>query len=132
MQKIEPGSFEDLFARRLHRYDADKSSLADERTEQDELAARVKEANTAFRNARKGDSSSREREQALQQLEGCYLKYREIVSNLDVGRKFYNDLAKIVGRFRDESREFAHGRRVEAAHIERCAPACVHRHLPRL
>ena len=63
-------------------------------------------ANAAFLVARRGDQSTKKREQALQNLENAYFKYKEIISNLDVGRKFYNDLAKITNRFRDDCRGF--------------------------
>ncbi|KAI9801239.1 MAG: pH-response regulator protein palA/rim20 [Piccolia ochrophora] len=118
MQKIEAAQFEDLFDRRLQRYDVDQSTVAEEQQHQSDLEARLKDANTAFANARKGDTSTKEREQALQKLENAYFKYKEIVSNLDVGRKFYNDLAKIVARFRDECKNFVYHRRFEASHIE--------------
>ncbi|KAI9805487.1 MAG: hypothetical protein M1825_000738 [Sarcosagium campestre] len=118
MQKIEPAQFESLFEERLQRYNADEKMLADERVEQSGIEARLREANSAFCTVRKGDTSTREREQALQKLENAYFKYKEIVSNLDVGRKFYNDLARIVGRFRDDSKNFVYHRRFEAEHIE--------------
>ena len=106
MQKIEPAQFEDLFEQRLVRYNPERTMLLEEQEEQTQLLRRLDEANKAFLDARAGDSSSKAREQALQKLEGAYLKYREIVVNLDSGRKFYNDLAKIVGRFRDECKNF--------------------------
>lgn len=118
MQKIEPAQFEDLFAERLQRYDSDRAMVNEEMEEQERLSAQIKEANAAFVNAKRGDSSTKEREQALQRLENAYFKYKEIVSNLDVGRKFYNDLAKIANRFRDECSAFAYHRRIEAAQIE--------------
>lgn len=118
MQKIEPAQFEELFDERLQDYEVDREILIKEQEEQDELSSRVKEANVAFVNARKGDSSTREREKALQQLENGYLKYKEIISNLDVGRKFYNDLASIVTRFRDSCKAFVNQRRMEADHLE--------------
>ena len=118
MQKIEAAQFEDLFEKRLERYDQDKRSLTEEQKEQDDLAAQVRQANTAFINARKGDTSSKEREKALQQLESAYTKYKEILANLNTGRKFYNDLAKIVNKFRDECQIFHHHRRMEASQIE--------------
>ncbi|KAI9761136.1 MAG: hypothetical protein M4579_001183 [Chaenotheca gracillima] len=118
MQKIEPAQFEYLFEQRLQRYEVDRTVLADEEEEQDRLSNRIKDANTAFSSARRGDNSTREREQALQKLDDAYFKYKEIVSNLDVGRKFYNDLAKIVGRFKDDCRAFVYQRRLEAGQIE--------------
>ena len=118
MQKIEPAQFEDLFEERLERYDEDQKSIVKEKEEQDQIALQLRQTNAAFANARKGDSSTREREQALQRLENAYAKYKEIISNMNTGRKFYNDLAKIVNRFRDDCKNFAYQRRVEAGQLE--------------
>ena len=118
MQKIEPAQFEDLFEQRLERYDDDRRIVSDEQEEQERISLELAEVNAAFVDARKGDSSTRERERALQSLENAFLKYKEIVSNLNVGRKFYNDLAKIVIRFRDECKDFRYQRRVEAGKLE--------------
>jgi len=117
-QKIEPANFESLFEERLSQYDDDRSLISTERSDQDAVVARLREANTAFSEARRGDTSTRSREQALQRLENGYTKYKEIVTNLNTGRKFYNDLAKIVNRFRDECQNFAYQRRVEAGQLE--------------
>ena len=118
MQKIEAAHFEELFEKRLQRYDDDRIMVSDELDEQEHISAQLKEANSAFVAARSGDTSTKEREQALQRLENTYIKYKEIVSNLDQGRKFYNDLSNIVTRFRDESRAFRYQRRVEAGQFE--------------
>lgn len=118
MQKIEPAQFENLFEERLERYEEDQKSITKEKDDQDQISSQLRQTNTAFSNARKGDTSTREREQALQRLENAYVKYKEIISNLNTGRKFYNDLAKIVNRFRDECKNFAYERRVEARQLE--------------
>lgn len=118
MQKIEPAQFEELFEKRLECYDSDRAMIVEEQEEQEGVALRVKETNAAFLQARRGDSSTKEREQALQRLENAYFKYKEIVSNLDVGRKFYNDLAKIVTRFREDCKSLAYQRRMEAGQLE--------------
>ena len=118
MQKIEPVHFEDLFAARLEQYDQDREMVNAEQEEQNELISRLKAANLSFINARRGDTSTREREQALQKLENAYTKYQEIIGNVDVGRTFYNNLAKIVNAFRDECREFRYQRRIEANTME--------------
>lgn len=118
MQKIEPGQFENLFEERLQLYDEDREALAQENSEQEQLVARIREANDAFLAVRRGDSSTKEREKALQDLENGYFKYKEILSNIDVGRKFYNDLAKIVGRFREDCKVFVQQRRAESSHME--------------
>ena len=119
MQKIEPVQFEFLFEARLERYAPSRKMLLSEETSQKELEQHLRQANQAFLLARKGDSAStRAREQALQRLETAYLKYKEILSNLSTGRKFYNDLATIVNRYRDDCKQFAYQRRVEAARWE--------------
>ena len=118
MQTIEAVQFEDFFDLRLEKYASDRAEIAQEQIEQDELLLRLKHANSSFLAARKGDSSTREREQALQNLENAFLAYKEIISNIDTGRKFYNDLAGIVTRFRDECRTFVYQRRAEAATLE--------------
>jgi programmed cell death 6-interacting protein len=123
MQTIEAVQFESLFDRRLQMYDADQDMVQQEEQEQAEAIKRLQDANAAFLMTRRGDQSTKKREQALQNLENAYFKYKEIISNLDVGRKFYNDLAKIVNRFRDEARTFAYNRKSEASHLERYVPS---------
>jgi programmed cell death 6-interacting protein len=117
-QTVVPAHFEDFFEQRLQKYDVDLAGVKSESDEQDRLTSQLEAANTSFVAARKGDTSSREREQALQKLENAYFKYKEIVSNLEVGRKFYNDLAKIVGRFRDGCKTFVYERREEVLRME--------------
>ena len=92
--------------------------LSDEAKNQEQIEHQLQEANKSFTNARKGDSSTRDREKALQDLENGYLKYKEIKSNIEVGQKFYNDLAKLVGRYREDCKKFVHQRRVEATQLE--------------
>lgn len=118
MQKIEPAQFEHLFESCLERYDSDRQLVVEEGEEQKQLETRIKEANRDFLLARKGDSSTKEREQALQRLDNAFLKYKEIVNNLNASRKFYNDLANIVNRFRDDCKHFAYQRRIEAGQWE--------------
>ncbi|CBX91926.1 similar to pH-response regulator protein palA/RIM20 [Plenodomus lingam JN3] len=118
MQSIEAVQFEGLFDRRLQMYDVDQDMVQEEEKDQADAIKRLQDANAAFLIARRGDQSTKKREQALQNLENAYFKYKEIISNLDVGRKFYNDLAKIVNRFRDDARSFAYQRKSEASHLE--------------
>ena len=121
MQKVEPAQFETLFERRLQRYDEDKRVLATESTDQDRLIAQLRSANAAFITARRAsstDPTTRDREHALQRLETAYVRYKEIIDNLNQSRTFYNGLAKNVNRFRDECRNFAYQRRIEAGQLE--------------
>ena len=117
--KIETADFEPLFNSRLDtRYSNDKTILKEETEEQSELVARLQEANNSFLACRRMDSSLKERETAIQSLESGYFKYKELVGNLEVGRKFYNDLARHLSRFLDESKHFVHQRRVQAGQME--------------
>lgn len=119
LRKLEPVHFEPLFESRLSsRYSADRSLIPEETEAQQDLIDQLREANNSFNTCRKGEKVSREREQALQKLENAYLKHREIMGNLDVGRKFYNDLGRLLQRLRDESKAFVYGRRVQAGQVE--------------
>ena len=129
MQKIEASQFEDLFDKQLRQYDIDRDMVSTEQKSQEQIEEQIREANKAFTAARKGDSSTKEREKALQDLETGYLKYKEIISNIEGGRKFYNDLAGLVGRFRENCKKFVQQRRIEAGQLETyvyLSPVSVH------
>lgn len=118
MTKLEAVQFEDFFDKRLERYKIDQDLPKVEQREQQQLLSSLAEANTSMATARKGDSSTSAREDALQRLENAYYAYKEIVQNLEVGRKFYNDLAPLVTKFLNDSRQFAYARRAEAMQME--------------
>ena len=119
---LVPAHFEDFFEKRLDKlYEPEVMALAKEEQEQDKLLAATERANREFdaQKRRAGDRGHREREQALQRLDNAYFKYKEIVNNLEVGRKFYNDLSKIVGQgFRDVVKGWVAQRRMGARALE--------------
>ncbi|KAJ8119311.1 hypothetical protein ONZ43_g3713 [Nemania bipapillata] len=118
---IVPAHFEDFFDKRLDSlYEPDLDMLQKEGAEQERLLSDLIRINREFESQKKtaGDKGNREREQALQKLENAYYKYKELTSNVEVGRKFYNDLSRIVGSFRDSARTFATERRREARMLE--------------
>ena len=120
---MEASDFEPLFGSRLEaRYSADKQLLVQEADEQQNLVARLKEANASFLASRRMDSSLKDRETAIQMLESGFMKYKELIANMDVGRKFYNDLARLLSRFSDEAKHFVYQRRIEAGRIEVYTP----------
>lgn len=125
---IVPAHFDDFFERRLDRlYEAELAAVDGEAAqEQEKLLAAVERANGELEAQRRraGDRGLRERERALQKLDSAYFKYKEIVNNLEVGRKFYNDLNKIVGAgFRDVVKGWVAQRRLEARALEECVAA---------
>ena len=116
---LDPADFEDFFTRRLDsHYAENREEYRLDQTESTKLRARLREANTSFLKSRRTDTSLEERERALQKLETGYLKFLEIAQNLDEGRKFYNELAKMLGRWREEIRGFVYQRKKEARDLE--------------
>lgn len=123
--QIVPAHFEDFFEKRLDSmYESDVAQVEKEAAEQEKMLADVTRASKDFEAQKKtvGDRGSREREAALQALDSAYYKYKEIVSNVEVGRKFYNDLSKIVGSFRDRCRDWVGERRKDARALEEYVP----------
>ncbi|KAL5346048.1 pH-response regulator protein palA/rim20 [Pseudogymnoascus australis] len=115
---IVTAHFEAFFDARLgSRYDSEIAAVAADAEEQAALLRAVERANADFVRARRGEGGG-EREKALQQLEGAWVGYKDVVAKLEMGRTFYNDLSRIVGRFREEAREFGYRRRAEAAGLE--------------
>ncbi|OTB04228.1 hypothetical protein M426DRAFT_165189 [Hypoxylon sp. CI-4A] len=118
---IVPAHFEEFFEKRLDSlYEPDLDLVKTEGTEQEKLITELIKVNRDFESQKKmsGDKGNREREQALQKLENAYYKYKELVSNADAGRKFYNDLSRIIGGFRDGAQTFVAERRHEARMLE--------------
>ncbi|KAL2256511.1 hypothetical protein VTK26DRAFT_1559 [Humicola hyalothermophila] len=118
---IVPAHFEDFFDKRLDSlYEPEIEALEKERTEQDKLVAEVERASREFeaQKSRFGEKGNYEREKALQRLDNAYYKYKEIVSNIEVARKFYNDLGRIVEQFRSQARHWVNERRKEARALE--------------
>ena len=116
---LDPADFEDFFTRRLDTYYAEnREEFRADQTESTKIRTRLREANTTFIKLRKSDTSLEEREKALQKLENGYLKFLEIAQNLDEGRNFYNELAKMLGRWREEIRGFVYQRKKEARDLE--------------
>jgi programmed cell death 6-interacting protein len=118
---IVPTHFSEFFEKRLDRtYESDLEALEKEASEQDRIMTEVQRANQEFeaQKRRMGDKGGKEREEALQTLDNAYHKYKEIVNNIEVGRKFYNDLSKIVAQFRDNARAWINERRKDARSLE--------------
>ncbi|KAF3916011.1 Rhophilin-1 [Arthrobotrys entomopaga] len=118
LKPIDAADFEILFAQRLRAYDEYQSLQAEEQNKQDALIEKIKEANSAFLASRKVDDSLKERETAIQALETAYTKHQEVIGNLESGRKFYNDLAKLLARLQQEAKSFVYTRKYEAEQME--------------
>jgi len=124
LEPLTPADFEDFFSRRLEsHYAENRNEFRLDQTESGKLRSRLREVNATFVKSRRTDTSLEERERALQKLENGYLKFLEIAQNLDEGRKFYNELAKRLGRWREEIRGFVYQRKKEARDLEGYVPS---------
>ena len=116
---LTPAHFENYFTKRLEtHYTENRNDLRVDQRESVKRCSRLREANTAFVKSRRTDTALEERERALQKLETGYLKFLEIAQNLDEGRKFYNELAKMLTRWKEEIRGFVYQRKMEARDLE--------------
>jgi programmed cell death 6-interacting protein len=118
---IVPAHFEEFFDKRLDSfYEAELETVEKERADQEKTVADLERANREFEAQKRsiGEKGSQDREKALQRLDNAYYKYKEIVSNVEVGRKFYNDLSRIVEQFRNQARSWVNERRKEAHVLE--------------
>jgi programmed cell death 6-interacting protein len=118
---IVPAHFEEFFDKRLDKlYEPELEVVEKEHADQDKAVADLQRANREFEAQKKsiGEKGSHDREKALQRLDNAYYKYKEIVSNVEVGRKFYNDLSRIVEQFRNQARHWVNERRKEARALE--------------
>lgn len=120
---LVPAHFEDLFDKRLDKlYEPEIQALARDEEEQDRLLDATEQANRDFEAAQRssaGSQATKDREAALQRLDTAYFKYKDVVNNLEVARKFYNDLSKIAGQgFRDQVKQWVAQRHMEARALE--------------
>lgn len=123
---LVPAHFEDFFDKRLDKlYEPEIQAVGKEEEEQDKLLAGVERANREFdaQKRQRSNLGTKERESALQRLDSAYFKYKDVVNNLEVARKFYNDLNRIVGQgFRDRAKKWAAERHMEARALEEYVP----------
>jgi programmed cell death 6-interacting protein len=118
---IVPAHFEEFFDRRLDNlYEPELEVVEKELADQEKTIEDLQRANREFEAQKRsiGEKGSHDREKALQRLDNAYYKYKEIVSNVEVGRKFYNDLSRIVEGFRNQARQWVNERRKEARALE--------------
>ncbi|KAH8118025.1 BRO1-domain-containing protein [Phellopilus nigrolimitatus] len=111
--EIEPAMFENTLDQEMNKYQKFKDGIEEGADKQVELIESIKARYEQFIQSRRDDQSVKEREHALQSLDLGYHKYREITRNLDEGLKFYNDLSKILIKFREACKEWVRLRRDE-------------------
>ncbi|KAL1893891.1 pH-response regulator protein palA/rim20 [Ceratocystis pirilliformis] len=119
---LDAASFDEWLESRLDTmYEAELAALAADEDEQNHVLGELSRVHREFESQKRvvGDRGGREREEVLQKLNMAYDKYKELLENAEDGRKFYNDLSKIVGaRFRDCAKAWANNRRLDAQSLE--------------
>lgn len=80
---------------------------------QENLLAKIQEANSRFLAETQTPGAVNEREEMLKQLAQAYDAYIELISNLKEGTKFYNDLTNILLKFQSKFSDLAFARRTE-------------------
>ncbi|KAI6246716.1 pH-response regulator protein palA/RIM20 [Erysiphe necator] len=119
-QKITAAHFEDFLEERLSKYDPYICALQTEENEQNRQLMQLEICHKEFMKAKVDDGViGKQREKTLQELENAYFQYKEIIVNLESGRKFYNDLNQIIRKFGDEAKFWAAQRSEECIRIER-------------
>lgn len=91
--------FEDFFDKCLDSfYEFEFEVFEKEQVDQEKIMSEIQWVNCDFELQKKviGESGNWEWEKVLQRLDNVYYKYKEIVSNIEVGWKFYNDFSCIV------------------------------------
>lgn len=87
---LDAAHFEPLFEREMQPYELLRDEVEASERAQEERLDIVRQLNDDFVEARKGDSSVKKREQALQTMDLAYSKYRELSANLIEGLKVRN------------------------------------------
>ncbi|KAH6913067.1 pH-response regulator [Coprinopsis sp. MPI-PUGE-AT-0042] len=113
LTSVQPAMFEDISGEELAKYDKYLQELAEMRKTQEQILQDIRTENEQFLNSRRDDPAVKDREHALQDLESAYLKYKEIMKNLEEGNKFYNNLADILVQFKSVCATWAQQRNQE-------------------
>lgn len=113
MTDVQPLVFEEVSDHELAKYDKFFVALRDSEEKQNAIISDIKNQNELFLQSRRVDPAVKEREFALQSLELAYFKYKEISRNLEEGYKFYNDIASLLIKFKEECRTWTQQRRQE-------------------
>lgn len=113
-EELTPAMFVDLSDKELAKYDRFIQELAEGKKNQEGILEAIKSKNEQFLLSRKEDPAVKDREAVLHRLDMAHAKYLEITRNLDEGRKFYNEMASILSRFKEACKLWSNQRSQEA------------------
>ncbi|KAI6133596.1 BRO1-like domain-containing protein [Pisolithus croceorrhizus] len=135
-EELTPAMFVDLSDKELAKYDRFIQELAEGKKNQEGILEAIKSKNEQFLLSRKEDPAVKDREVVLHRLDMAHAKYLEITRNLDEGRKFYNEMASILSRFKealqtlDRRRTYRHYLPLSGRHRNRLKLLAVRQRVP--
>ena len=102
-----------IFDDQLEKYKPLQTALAASLRSQETLLAKIADMNAKFVVSKNSNDSIRQREQALQNLDEAYKAFKELLSNLQEGIKFYTDMSLILERFAAEVKDYCFARNID-------------------
>ncbi|KAI9489347.1 ALIX V-shaped domain binding to HIV-domain-containing protein [Zychaea mexicana] len=112
--KIDPAQFEELFVDELRKYDDTLMEIDRQDERQSQVLREMARVHQDYSKARENGSATAKRERALQNLSQAYLKFKEIMTNLQDGLKFYTDHARGLAAFRESCLKYCYHRNAQA------------------
>ncbi|KAL7416997.1 BRO1-like domain-containing protein [Mrakia frigida] len=107
--------FEGLFERELRKYESAREEMEGNGREVEVVLEEIRVQNEAFLASRRTSPTIKARENALQDLDLAYHRYREVVLNLTEGVKFYNDLLTLLTGYKNDCKEWVWSRRSDVS-----------------
>ncbi|KAI3406811.2 RIM20 [Candida oxycetoniae] len=118
--QIKSTNLELIYEAHLKILDQDLAYLQQTKQDQQQLEHQIEALNSKFlaHYHTSVSSTQLQRQQALQSLDAAYVKYLEIISNLEEGVKFYHDFINKGTRLLHELEEYLGKRRMESRELE--------------
>ncbi|CAG8808105.1 36878_t:CDS:10, partial [Gigaspora margarita] len=117
--KIEPAHFEELFIEELKKYDKFLAFMQREAENQEKLLNHIQGKYQELTEKRNKAMNNSGRAETLEKYKTAYQKFREILSNLQEGIKFYRNFEATLRDYKKKCQEFATNRQKEGYEIVR-------------
>ncbi|CAG8593435.1 9056_t:CDS:10, partial [Scutellospora calospora] len=113
--KIEPAHFEELFDEELKKYDKFKDFVKSETENQEKLLNHIQELTEERERSMKNSG----RTESFEKFKTAHQKFREILTNLQEGIKFYRNFETTLREYKKSCQEFASRRQREGYDLVR-------------
>ncbi|CAG8477414.1 9472_t:CDS:10, partial [Racocetra persica] len=115
--KIEPAHFEELFSEELKKYDKYLELVQRETENQEKLLSNIERKYQELTEERNRVMNTFGRSETLEKFNTAYQKFKEILSNLQEGIKFYRNFETTLREYKKKCQEFAAFRHKEGYDI---------------